>query len=190
MPPSEWYFRIGAKSCPHQISPFQISHDHPMHWKGGVPPPLQGAQPTPSHCPPDAASMAFATDSNRPQPLWQPPPTACLTASGATSEVPSRLMHPCRSPVLWGGGGGALTQPERSPCAAQVTQVTLPETRLLPLAGASASVRIADTVNLAAVERMGSCSIGRCLGRCTRVGTPLHARSLRLPSLTPTPHCC
>ena len=43
------------------------------------------------------ASMAFATDSNRPQPLWQPPPTACLTASGAASEVPPLLMHP------WGG---------------------------------------------------------------------------------------
>ena len=39
--------------------------------------------------------MAFVTDSNRPQPLWQPPPTACLTASGGTSEVPSLLMHPC-----------------------------------------------------------------------------------------------
>ena len=32
--------------------------------------------------------MAFVTDGNRPQPLWQPP-TACLTASGAASEVPS-----------------------------------------------------------------------------------------------------
>ena len=34
--------------------------------------------------------MAFVTDSNRPQPLWQPPPTACLTAS----EVPSLLRIP------------------------------------------------------------------------------------------------
>ena len=33
--------------------------------------------------------MAFVTDSNRPQPLRQPPPTACLTASGAASEAPS-----------------------------------------------------------------------------------------------------
>ena len=33
--------------------------------------------------------MAFITDSNRPQPLRQPPPTACLTASGAASEAPS-----------------------------------------------------------------------------------------------------
>ena len=39
--------------------------------------------------------MAFATDSNRPQLLGQPPPTACLTASRATSEAPSVLMHPC-----------------------------------------------------------------------------------------------
>ena len=30
----------------------------------------------------------YVTDSNRPQPLWQPPPTACPTASGAASEVP------------------------------------------------------------------------------------------------------
>ena len=42
--------------------------------------------------------MAFVTDSNRPQPLWQPPPTACLTASGAASEVPSLLMHPWGTP--------------------------------------------------------------------------------------------
>ena len=35
-----------------------------MHWEGGTPP-LQGAQP-PGQVP---ASMAFVTDSNRPQPL-------------------------------------------------------------------------------------------------------------------------
>ena len=44
--------------------------------------------------------MAYVTDSNRPQPLWQPPPTACLTASGPASEVPSLLMQP------WEGGEG------------------------------------------------------------------------------------
>ena len=38
--------------------------------------------------------MAFVTDSNGPQPLWQPPPTACLTTPGAASEAPSPLMHP------------------------------------------------------------------------------------------------
>ena len=32
-------------------------------------------------------SIAFVTNSNRPQSLWQPPPTACLAAAGATSEV-------------------------------------------------------------------------------------------------------
>ena len=45
--------------------------------------------------------MAIVTDSNRPQPLWQPPPTACPTASMATSAVLSILMLPL------GGGGGA-----------------------------------------------------------------------------------
>ena len=35
------------------------------------------------------ASMAFVTDSNRPQPLRQPPPTACLTAAVAACEAPS-----------------------------------------------------------------------------------------------------
>ena len=38
--------------------------------------------------------MAFVTDSNRPQSLWQPPPTACLSASGTAFDVPSFLMHP------------------------------------------------------------------------------------------------
>ena len=42
--------------------------------------------------------MAFVTDSNRPQPLWQPPPTACPTASGAAPEVPSLGTHPWRWP--------------------------------------------------------------------------------------------
>ena len=41
------------------------------------------------------AVMAFTTDSNRTQPLWQHPPTACLAASGAASEAPSLLMCPC-----------------------------------------------------------------------------------------------
>ena len=36
-----------------------------------------------------SASVNGITDRNRPQPLWQPPPTACLTAFG----VPSLLMH-------------------------------------------------------------------------------------------------
>ena len=61
------------------------------------------------------ASMAFVTDSNRPQPLRQPPPTACLPASGAASEVPSLVMHPwgrgraCPRGWWWGGGGVLVT---------------------------------------------------------------------------------
>ena len=54
-----------------------------------MPSPLQAAQPMPSHCPPDGKCQRewhFVTDSNRPQPVRQPPPTACLTAFGAASE--------------------------------------------------------------------------------------------------------
>ena len=63
-------------------------------------PPLQGAQPMPSRCLPDGKRRLqwhFVTDSNHPLPLRQPPPTACLTASGAASEAPCRPVHP------WGG---------------------------------------------------------------------------------------
>ena len=75
------------------------------------------------------ASLAFITDSNRLQPLWQPPPTACLTASGAASVVPSRPIQPfwggplaapaaaasagslsAHGDAARGGGGGGLTQ--------------------------------------------------------------------------------
>ena len=68
-----------------------------MHWKGGgYPPPGRPAyaQPlSPSRQVP--VSTALVPDGNRPQPLWQPPPTACPTARGTASEVPSLLMHPC-----------------------------------------------------------------------------------------------
>ena len=38
--------------------------------------------------------MAFVTDSNRPQPLWEPPPTACLNAFGAQKGFPlQRLLR-------------------------------------------------------------------------------------------------
>ena len=81
----------------------ELSSDPPkgMQWDGGrypPAPPLQGAEPMPSHCLPDPqlpASMVCVTDSNRPQPLRQPPPTACQTASGAASEAPSLVPHPC-----------------------------------------------------------------------------------------------
>ena len=49
----------------------------------------------PSHVP---APTAFVTDSNRPQSLRQPPPTACLTAPGAAFEAPSLRMHPWAPP--------------------------------------------------------------------------------------------
>ena len=49
--------------------------------------------------------MAFVTDSNHLQPLWQPPPTACSTAPGAASEVPSLLMQPRAGPLEKTDGG-------------------------------------------------------------------------------------
>ena len=82
------------------------------------PPPWQGTEPTAQPLflwPQVAASTAFLTDSNRPQPHWQPPPTACLTGSGAASAASSLLMHPPPPPPplhcvpgsgAWGVGGG------------------------------------------------------------------------------------
>ena len=61
------------------------------------------------------ASMAVVTDSNRPQPLWQPPPTTGLTASGAVYEVPSLLMHPCPPPPPEEGGEGHALHPTPLP---------------------------------------------------------------------------
>ena len=69
----------------------------------GDPPPFLRA---PSLCPATVpqrqvpASLASVTDSNRPQPLWQPPPTACLTASVAASEG----FFPPSNASLRGGG--------------------------------------------------------------------------------------
>ena len=61
------------------------------------PPPAASAQPMLSHCLPDSTSFnGICNRQYLPQPLWQPPPTACPTLSGAAS-VPSLLMH-------WGGG--------------------------------------------------------------------------------------
>ena len=75
-----------------------------MHWKGGSPPPPPpGRLAYAQRLPPRQqvpASVAFVTDSNCPQPLWQPPPTAYPTAPGAASEAPPLLMHP------WGWVGG------------------------------------------------------------------------------------
>ena len=59
--------------------------------------------------------MAFVTDSNRPQPLWQPPPTACLTASGAASEVPSLLMQPFPPLQPRASSAASLSRPAHQP---------------------------------------------------------------------------
>ena len=70
---------------------------------GEVPPSTSRA---PSLCPatapltPSASLNGSCNDSNRPQPLWQLPPTACRTAPGAASEAPSLPMHPCPPPLL------------------------------------------------------------------------------------------
>ena len=67
------------------------------------PPPPPGCPAYAQPLPPERqvpASMAFVTGSNRPQPVWQPPPTACLTASGTAFEAPSLLMHPWPAPAL------------------------------------------------------------------------------------------
>ena len=69
-----------------------------MQWRGGEVTPLPHpglpayAQPL-SRRRQVPASVAFVTDSNRPQPLRQPPTTACLTASGAVVHL-----------YLWGHG--------------------------------------------------------------------------------------
>ena len=62
-------------------------HPHPALGRPANAQPLSPERQVP-------ASMAPVTDGNRPQPLWQPLPTAYLTASGAASEVPSLPMHP------------------------------------------------------------------------------------------------
>ena len=76
-----------------------------MHWKPSPRAPSlcpAAVPPTPSAKCQVPAPVAFVTDGNCPQPLWQPPPTACPTATGAASEAPSLLMHP------WGAGKGVL----------------------------------------------------------------------------------
>ena len=65
------------------------------------------------------ASKAFVTDSNRPQPPWQPPPTACLTAAGATSEAPSTTLGSGRHAGSQGGGGGGSNRVENPTHAAE-----------------------------------------------------------------------
>ena len=57
------------------------------------------------------ASTAFVTDSNRPQPLWQPPPTACLTASllgPPLRPLPFLCIPGAEAGGLGDGAGGVL----------------------------------------------------------------------------------
>ena len=76
-----------------------------LHGKGAGTPPHPPGHPAyaqPLSTADGKRHLAFITDSNRPQPLWHPPPTADLTASGAASEVLSRPMHPYPPPFfLW-----------------------------------------------------------------------------------------
>ena len=59
----------------------------------------------PRMCPAGVFLMANAsfdgnvTDSNLPQRLCRPPPTACPIASEAAAEVPSQKRHPCPPPL-------------------------------------------------------------------------------------------
>ena len=111
-----WWIVTLVCNCPGSTQRFFRTHPPthppghpPTHWKGGgisPPTPPRGAKHMPSHGPPNSKcqlQMAFVTDSNRPQLLWQPPPTAYLTTFGAASEVPSLLMHPPPPPppVQW-----------------------------------------------------------------------------------------
>ena len=105
--------------------------------------------------------MAFVTNSNRPQPLWQPPPTACLTAS----EVLCLLLHPCpprpHKGLLWRGKPphppvvGAICSKSRH-SKLRTYQPPPPPHTCRP-AGESAWQHPADAhfKNLVAVERLG-----------------------------------
>ena len=64
---------------------------------GSTPDQLRPPPRAPSLCPADSNCQLqwHLFDSNRPRPLWQPPPTLYLAPFRATSEVPSLLMHPC-----------------------------------------------------------------------------------------------
>ena len=84
----------------------------PQRCIGSPPPPPPGrpacAQPlSPWRQVP--ASTAFVTDSNRPHPLWQPPPTACLTASRAASGAPALQVGPSPSRAPRARGARART---------------------------------------------------------------------------------
>ena len=75
------------------------------HLTFGAPSPLQGAQPMPSYVALTACASLNGIDSNRPQPLWQPPATACLTASVVPFlHTRTRLRNPCQTPQTYDDG--------------------------------------------------------------------------------------
>ena len=78
------------------------------------------------------ASVAFVTDSNRRQPLWQPPPTACRTASGAASAVPSLPTHPCPGPAAVPPRGSPRVQSATSALPASTHTGPLPPSTAPP----------------------------------------------------------
>ena len=105
----------GGGGSPSSTPPSRTSVSALGRGGGGARDALEGA-PSLRQLP---ASMAFVTDSNCPQPLWQLPPTTCLTTSGAASEIPCLLMHPC-------GGGGGFTRATELLCWVLVTTLVEP----------------------------------------------------------------
>ena len=105
----------GGGQC-HQCTaaaPDKTAHTHVMRCRrmptacvgcsgkgGGGGYPLQGAQPMPTVSLTASASFngITLTDSNRPQPLWQPPPTARLTASGGGTRTACTAHRTPRAP--------------------------------------------------------------------------------------------
>ena len=96
---------MGAARCTQQHTRVSCQPPPPRNaLEGGeVPPPPPGRLAYAQPLPPSRqvpASMAFVTDSNRPQPLRKPPPTACPTASRAPlrslpfSCIPAHPPHP------------------------------------------------------------------------------------------------
>ena len=105
-PPDAQTADIHARRSRHCCPPRPLHRQPPCPttrdaWEGGgVTPPPPSREPClcPAAVPLTASASlnGICNRRNRPQPLRQPPPTACLTASGAASEVPSLLMHPGR----------------------------------------------------------------------------------------------
>ena len=119
--------------------------------------------------------MAFVTDSNRPQSLLQPPPTACLTASGASPEVLSLLTHP------W-GRGGVVQQLRTAVVTVLCTGGPVPaggafSRRDLPLGHALPGPRSQHSQNSTARRRRVAAHVGMALGHRTNAYHPETYRS-------------